>query len=57
MNEVGTLVWEMIQQPKTLDEVSQKVVSEYDVAYERCQRDVSKMLVEMVDEGLVRLDE
>ena len=57
VNEVGTLVWDLIQRPTTLDEVSREIVSAYDVAYERCRRDVSEMLAEMADENLVRLDE
>ena len=57
VNEVGTLVWELIQRPTTLDEVSKEIASEYGVGRERCQRDVSDMLAEMLDENLVYLDE
>ena len=57
VNEVGTLIWELIQQPQTLDDLSRAIVSEYDVAYEQCQSDVSEMLAEMANENLVRLDE
>lgn len=56
VNRVGTLVWELIQQPKTLEEVSQEIASEYDVGYERCRRDVSDMLSEMANENLVHLE-
>jgi len=57
VNEVGTLVWEQIQQPKSLDEVSEEIVSKYDVTHERCEQDVTEMLADMADENLVRFEE
>lgn len=56
-NEVGTFVWNSVQQPLTVAEICDKVTAEYDVEYERCRSDVDDLLVELADKDLVRFEE
>ena len=53
LNAVGARIWNLIQTPKTVDEVCQTIVQEYDVEAERCTPDILALLAELVAKGLV----
>ncbi|ESP90006.1 hypothetical protein K933_00547 [Candidatus Halobonum tyrrellensis G22] len=55
-NEVGTFVWESLQEPHTVEEVYEAVTDEYDVGYDRCREDVDELLAELADKDLVTVD-
>lgn len=55
LNGVGTLVWEMVQQPQSIDAICVAVLSEYSVEPEICRRDVLRLIEEMNAAGLVEL--
>lgn len=51
---VGATVWEMIQQPISVDDLVRDITEEYDVSEERCHEDLVALLGEMIDRGLAR---
>lgn len=55
-NEVGTYVWESIQEPQTIGVVCQDVTEEYDVEYDQCRADVEDLIRDLVDKHLARID-
>lgn len=55
MNAVGTRVWKLLQQPKSVLEIRDAIVDEYDVTSEQCERDLLELLDQMKKEGLVEL--
>lgn len=52
-NSVAASVWKLLQQPRTVGEVRDALVDEYDVTPERCEQDLLALLHKMRDEGLV----
>lgn len=56
LNEVGTFVWELLQEPHSVDELCQAVINEYDVGRERCRADIEDVLEDLAENDLVRLD-
>ncbi len=54
LNEVGTIVWQALQQPATISDLRDAVVREFEVAAEVAEADVRSLLAEMIDAGLVR---
>ena len=56
LNEVGTFIWELLQEPRSVDELCEQVVAEYDVDRDRCQTDIEELLVDLAESELVRLD-
>jgi hypothetical protein len=52
VNAVGTRVWELIQRPASVDDIVQTIGREYDVAADRCERDVLGFLARLVESGL-----
>ena len=53
LNEMGTIIWEYIQKPITLQEVVDKILAEYDVDEETCYLDLTELLDQMAENGLV----
>jgi hypothetical protein len=57
MNAVGTRVWALLKEPKSVADVRDAIVEEYDVDAERCGTDVLALLEQMKEEGLIEVRE
>jgi hypothetical protein len=55
LNATGSFIWSLIQEPKTVVEIQQAMLEEYEVEPERCMRDVVTLLQELADDGLVEV--
>ena len=56
LDEVGSRIWALIETPCTLDELCDALAAEFDVERATCERDVTRFLEEMAEQGLVRVD-
>ena len=54
-NGTGTLIWKLLETPKTVMELATAVAQEYQVESERAERDVAEFVREMRAVGLVEL--
>ena len=50
---VGTRVWQLLLQDKTLADVCDVMIEEYDVSPSALQEDVSRLVGELCDQGIV----
>jgi hypothetical protein len=55
LNAVGARIWNLIQEPKTADEVAAAILAEYDVEADRCQHDIVALLQDLAAHGLVEI--
>ena len=55
LDGVGARIWSLVQQPTTLGEVTEVIVSEFEVAEEKAFADLCALAGEMAVHGLVRL--
>jgi len=55
LNEVGTLVWRMIKQPRSVSQLRDRILREYDVEAEQCERDLLGLLSELRESGLIEV--
>ena len=55
LNSVGSLIWELIQQPHSIESLYSAVQEQYDVDSETCKRDVLRLIEELQLAGLVEL--
>jgi hypothetical protein len=55
LNPVGAFIWEQIKEPKTIDQVRDAILDEYDVGKEECERDLYELLKELTGKGLVEV--
>ena len=53
LNEVGTRIWTLLQEPRTLEEIVDALLEEYSVDRDRCEKDARALLDEMVDMDLI----
>ncbi len=55
MNPVGARVWELLRQPRSVDELRDALLDEYEVDRERCAQDLLALLQKMREEGLIEV--
>jgi antitoxin component of MazEF toxin-antitoxin module len=55
LDPVGTRIWALLQQPRTVTEVLDALLERYDVEPARCERDLLALLEEMAAEGLIEV--
>ena len=55
LDAVGARIWSLIEEPRTVNEIRDILLKEYDVEPERCERDLLALLRRLADEGLVEV--
>jgi hypothetical protein len=55
LNGMGTIIWESIHEPVTIQEIIDKVLDEYDVDEATCYNDLTELVLQMVENGLVEI--
>ena len=53
LEEVGARVWALAQEPRTVQEIQDRIVDEYEVDSASGRRDVLALLQQLADKGLV----
>lgn len=53
LNSPATRIWELVETPRTLDEICAVLVAEFDVDDETCRKQSNELLAELMSEGLV----
>ena len=53
LDEVGTRVWQLVQTRRSVREICQTLLEEYDVDEERCERAVRSLLASLAEHGLI----
>jgi hypothetical protein len=57
LDTIGARVWNLIQQPQSVADLREAILSEYDVEPARCERDLLDLLQALLAEGLIELSE
>ena len=55
LNNVGARIWSLIQQPRTVAEIRDTILQEYEVEPERSEPDVIALLQKLAGEGLIEI--
>src|SRR5271170_6405846 len=55
LNPVGARVWNLLQQARTVGELRDAILDEYDVEAGRCESDLLELLEKMRREGLIEV--
>ena len=55
LDPVGARIWNLIQEPKSLHEIREILLKEYNVEPGRCERDLLALLEKLVEEGLIEV--
>lgn len=54
LDQVGTRAWQVLQQPRSLAELRDLIVDEFDVTPERCEADLLSFVASLNAHGLVK---
>jgi Coenzyme PQQ synthesis protein D (PqqD) len=54
-NGTGTLIWKLLESPRTVAQLAEAVAQEYEVEPEQAERDVASFVGEMKSVGLVEV--
>lgn len=55
LNPVGTRVWNLVQQSRSVSEIHNALIEEYDVEAKQCERDLLDLLENMREQGLIEV--
>ena len=55
LDPVGARIWALLQEKRSVSELRDTLVDEYDVEAERCERDLLDLLEKMRVEGLIQV--
>lgn len=55
LNSVGVRIWELIQKPVNVSEISSAILAEYEVEPDRCEQDVLKLIDRLLEADLVEV--
>ena len=55
-NEVATVVWRKLAEPRSFDELRDALVADYDVSTEQCSTELKALLDDLVARRLVAID-
>lgn len=55
LDAVGTRIWSLIQEPRSVTQILSTLCQEYDVDEERCELDIRALLQNMSELGLIEI--
>ena len=55
LDEVGTRIWQLLQEKDDLQAVFETLLDEYDVEADQLETDINEFLAKLVDSGLVKI--
>lgn len=55
LNPVGARIWELLKEPRTVQDIKEVILSEYQVEPEQCEQDLLRMLKELAAHGLIEV--
>jgi hypothetical protein len=57
LNPVGTRIWELADGARSVRQIAEAIVAEFDVTPEAASQDVTEFLQELVDAGMLTLQD
>ena len=55
LDAVATRIWDLLGEPRSLDDLCAALTEEFDVTAERCRADVRELVSQLRGEGLVKV--
>lgn len=55
INEIGTFIWETLEEKKDLKSVKEEIISNYDVDEKQVENDILNFIQEVANKGLITI--
>ena len=56
LDPVGARIWQLLGEGRTLAEVCESMLAEYEVSRDEIERDLNELLAALVDKGLIKVE-
>lgn len=56
LDPVGATIWNLIAQPRRIDEIKQALLDQYEVSPDQCEHDLIELLSDLAEHGLIRVE-
>jgi hypothetical protein len=56
LDPLGARIWELVQRPRTVRQVKESILEEYEVSPDVCERDLLTLLTHLSKEGLIEVE-
>jgi hypothetical protein len=53
LNEVGSRIWEIIDEKKSVDDFARTVASEFDITYDEATKDIVEFIEDLAQRGAI----
>ncbi len=57
LNEVGAAIWELLEEPKSIKEIQDTLLEEYEVGIDQCRDELLTLLQSFLDNELIDVKE
>ena len=55
LNELSQYIWELLEAPKTFNEIVENITSNYDVSSEKAQLDLNNLFLQFEQNDVIRI--
>jgi len=55
INEIGTFIWETLEEKKDLNKVKEEIISNYEVDEKQVENDILNFIQEVANKGLITI--
>ncbi len=55
LNQLGASIWHLLESPRTVAEIREAIMAEYEVEPQRCEQDLLHWLKELQHQGLIEI--
>jgi hypothetical protein len=55
LNNVGAMIWQLVQQPKSVKELREAILETFEVEREVCERDLQALLSDLATRNLIEI--
>jgi hypothetical protein len=55
LSDVGVSIWNLIQEPRTVEEIANNLLEEYEVEPEQCRRELEALLQDLAANHLIEI--
>ena len=57
LNDVGSRIWELTQEPRSVAAIRDTILGEYEIDAEPCERDLLALLNDLSNAGLIQVED
>lgn len=54
LHAIGTEVWNLLEQPNSIEKIAKKLLQKYDVSNEQCVDDLKSLFADFLENGMIQ---